>query len=97
MFAKLFETEAHGQILVTKITSDDEGRARMQVTYQPKYSNLGLAEIALVFEDDEDESQAKLDKAFLACDVAMATGMVESSLRSIGMLFEPSTPGNLEH
>ncbi|QZA80882.1 hypothetical protein [Deefgea piscis] len=96
MFAKLFETEEHGQILVTKITSDDEGRAQLQCTYQPKCERFGLSSIALVFEDDEDESQAKLDKAFLACDVAMATEMVESSLRSIGELFSSTAKEQAE-
>lgn len=84
MFAKLFETKEYGQILVMKVESDDESRARLQCTFQPKIEGIGLAEVSLCFEDDEDESQAKLDKAFLATDLTMATEMVESWLRGIG-------------
>lgn len=59
MFAKLYETEDHGQILV-KMDSGDDG-PEIRFFFQP--DNLGVCSVAIGYEDD-DSGWDKAEEAF---------------------------------
>jgi hypothetical protein len=57
-FAKLFEDEKYGQILVIRDT-DDEGEPCVKVMAQPH--GLGICAVSLAFSNDED-AQATFER-----------------------------------
>ena len=59
MFAKLFNTEQHGQILV-KIDTDDEYKTEVRFWFEP--DNLGVCSMALKYaNEDDDKAQTYFD------------------------------------
>ena len=64
MFAKIFDTEEHGQILVKK-DSDTAGDPEIRTFFIPE--ELGVCSVALGFPDTE-AGWSSLDKAFESVD-----------------------------
>lgn len=71
-FAKLFESEAYGQILV-KVDANDKGEPEVRYFFQPE--GLGVCSCAASFTDD-DAGWDKAETLFAAVDVAQAEVMV---------------------
>lgn len=62
MFAKLFETSDHGQILV-KIDTNEKHNPEVRVYFEPP--NAGVCSVVFQQEDDSDESWDKTENLFL--------------------------------
>lgn len=60
-FAKLFEDEKYGQVLVIN-SVDDEDRPALLIKFSAE--GLGVCEAAMSFPDDSAENYDKRDKAF---------------------------------
>jgi hypothetical protein len=78
-FAKLFEVDEIGQILVMQDTNG-EGSPAVKVFFEPP--NLGVCCISLAFSDD-DSGWDKCDKTFSRMDQDMAVEAVKSQLGMI--------------
>ena len=72
-FCKLFETDAHGQILV-KLDVNDKGVPEVRFYAQPE--GLGVCSIAVSFSDD-DAGWDLADKAFAKSDADFAVKQLE--------------------
>ena len=81
MFAKLYETAGHGQILV-KMDSGDEG-PEIRFFFQPE--NLGVCSVAIGYEDD-DEGWDKAEDAFSnIVDETFSVDLVASTKKNAGL------------
>lgn len=78
-FAKLYQVDGIGQILVKQDTSDDEGRPEVQVFFSPP--NIGVCKVGLAFTDDDNGWQ-KCDAAFEGMTEERATELVRAQLES---------------
>ena len=79
-FAKLFETEEVGQILV-KIDIGEEGKPEVRYFFEPE--NLGVCSMALSFKDDSDESWGDAEKAFNKSTEEVSIKYVRGIIESI--------------
>lgn len=70
-FAKLFESEKYGQILVKN--DDEDGVPQLQVFFQPE--GLGVCRSAITFTEDDD-GYDKCDAAFEKCDLELAETII---------------------
>lgn len=75
-FAKLFDVDGIGQILVMQDTNDD-GNPAVKVFFKPQ--DFGVCCVALGFTDD-DEGWEKCDRSFEKMDAEMAAGLVRAQL-----------------
>ena len=80
MFAKLFESDRFGQILVVMDRGDDGP----QVTFSVEPTNLGVCSMAPGF-DDTDEGWDRAEKLLTECDQAMAEKMAASIFSAAGV------------
>lgn len=77
-FAKLFQFEEIGQVLV-KLDDGDDG-PEVRIYFQPE--NLGICSTAFNFEEDETGSEwDKAEKAFELVDEKTALGVVTELLK----------------
>lgn len=77
-FAKLFELEEIGQVLV-KLDEEDNG-PEVRIYFMPK--GLGVCSSAFSFSDDEDESAwDKAEEAFAMVDAEKAEVIVQQILK----------------
>lgn len=81
-FAKLYESELTGQILVLNDTNDD-GDPTVRFTFQPK--GLGLCSIGQTFKNT-DEGCNHCDEFFNSVDEDLAVTYVTDALRALGMI-----------
>lgn len=76
MFAKLFDTEEFGQIVVLNQT-DDGGNPQLAFLFNPR--GLGVCTIAVNFTNgDEEKCAAAADAAFDSIDEAAACNAVRA-------------------
>ena len=73
-FAKLFESEKYGQILV-KVDADDECHPEVRFYCIP--GDLGVCSLAITFEDS-DGGWEEADKSFKQIDIEKAEKMVST-------------------
>ncbi|MFJ2548567.1 hypothetical protein ACIOVF_19135 [Pseudomonas sp. NPDC087612] len=79
-FAKLFEFEDLGQVLV-KLDDGDDG-AEVRIYFVPK--GLGVCSVAMTFKADGQADQlGKAEKAFTLVDREKAHALVTDTLRTI--------------
>jgi hypothetical protein len=76
MFAKIFESETLGQLLV-KIDGNDHGAPEIRVFFVPE--GLGVCSVALAFTDN-DEGWDSADKAFDEVELEKAEEMASLAL-----------------
>lgn len=74
-FAKLFESEKHGQLVVIKQT-DDDGVPEIRLFLLPE--NLGVCSIAISFVDDSEKSCDECHRIFEEFDIEKAESMAQS-------------------
>ena len=79
-FAKIFQHEKYGQILVTN-NEGDTGAPEVRVSYIPQ--DLGVCDTALKFNDSEEGGDLA-DKAFEKMDLNLATEMILQVERALG-------------
>jgi len=75
MFAKLYETQKHGQILVMLDSDTEESTPEVRFFVQPK--GLGVCSFAMGFEDSQDGWE-NAETAFEKVDEAMALKVADS-------------------
>lgn len=80
MFAKLFDTEEHGQILA-KVDSGEDGP---EVRFYFKPENLGVCSLAISAKDNEDGWKF-IDETFEKITVESATKMVVNCKKEAGL------------
>ena len=78
-FAKLFESESLGQILVMKDTNDDVDPC-VTVMFDPKIEGFENIKVGLGFEDDE-----RRDRVWNDITLERAESVVRSALRDAGL------------
>jgi len=78
VFAKLYETEEHGQILVMLDSNDENGRPQVKVYFEP--DNLGVCSVGLNYNSDitEDEQWSAAEKSFNNFTEEFASGIVKN-------------------
>lgn len=81
MFAKIYDTADHGQILV-KADSNDEGAPEVRFFFQPE--NLGVCSMAITFSDN-DGGWDEQDRIFAEMTEAKAGDMVAKVKASSGI------------
>jgi hypothetical protein len=86
MFAKLYESNRFGQILVKIDTDSDEGRPEVRFYFKPK--GLGVCSAALIFADS-DQGWELAEEAFQQLSLEKGESMIESLAGDIPSLFEP--------
>jgi len=69
VFAKVFQSDRHGQIIAMKKTDDDEGKPEVRFFVEPE--GAGVCSIAIGYEDD-DEGHERCISFFEALDPATA-------------------------
>ena len=80
-FAKLFEFDDIGQVLVKRDT-DENCEPEVRIYFEPK--GFGVCATAFGFEADEKESASdKAERAFELVDRARAEAIVRNALESI--------------
>lgn len=62
MFAKIFETEKYGQILL-KFDANENGNPEIRAYIQPK--DLGVCSLAASADNDDDETWDEFENVFL--------------------------------
>ena len=65
-FAKMFDSEKYGQLVLFKQDNDESGSPELRVFVQP--AGLGVCSVALEYEDSDDgwdKCEAHFDKADL--------------------------------
>ena len=82
-FAKLFETEKHGQFLVQRQRDDDQ---EIAITFDPDVEPIGLATFKIGFPDTE-QGEVAADAAFEKIDETAAVAMVEEQTKAIQEMF----------
>jgi len=80
MFAKIFESEIHGQLLV-KIDSGDDG-PEVRTFFQPK--NLGVCSLAVGFKDT-DSGWDSAEELFSRVSCSDAEGTVAIAKKQLGI------------
>jgi len=79
-FAKLFEFDDIGQVLVKR--DDGDNGAEVRIYFQPE--GLGVCSTAFNFEPSGDETEHdKADKAFAIIDQDKAESIVRNTLKTI--------------
>lgn len=81
MFAKIFETEEQGQILVKKDQTEG-GCAEVRFFFEPE--SLGVCSVAVNF-DDTDAGWASADNIFSEITEKMAVNMVAETKTKAGI------------
>ena len=81
-FAKLYETEEYGQILV-KIDTNDETNPEIRYFFEPK--NLGVCSVATAFKDDSDKSWDSAELIFNDVCEKKAKAVVKATLNSLDL------------
>lgn len=81
-FAKLFNTEKYGQILVLKEVNEDE-KPSIKVYFNPP--GLGLCNLSIVFGDSEDGWE-NWEKSLDAIDEETAINQVKSAFETVSPL-----------
>ncbi len=79
MFAKLYETEELGQILI-KIDDGEEG-PEVRVYFEPK--GLGVCSMAYTFSDEKATAWVSAEKAFETLDEQSAIDTVKALLKQL--------------
>ena len=79
-FAKLFESESLGQILVMKDTNDDDDPC-VTVMFDPQLEGLENIKTKFGFDDEEHR-----DRIFDRVDLEKAESVVRSTLREAGLM-----------
>lgn len=79
MFAKLFDCEEYGQLLV-KIDANDDGAPEVRVFFEP--DGLGVCSVGLSYEDS-DEGWDKAEESFDSFTTESAKAVVKVALNSI--------------
>lgn len=83
-FAKLFETEKFGQILIQRQRDDDQ---EIAITFDPGVECIGYATFKIGFPDTE-QGEAAADAAFEKIGEAGAIAMVEEQSKAIQEMFQ---------
>ncbi|SUE95828.1 Uncharacterised protein [Ectopseudomonas mendocina] len=84
-FAKLFEFEDIGQVLVMAVAGDDN--PELQFHFQP--NNLGVCIVKTSFKgEDEDAQWDAVDKAFEMVDEERAYSMIKPEFDRMGDIFQ---------
>ena len=86
-FAKLFETEEYGQILVM-LDTGEEAKPEVRFSFMPK--NLGVCSVALKFKDT-DEGWDKAEAAFASFDEAKAIEAIRPTIEKFATQFAVAT------
>jgi len=81
MFAKLFDSAEHGQILV-KADTDTNCKPEIRFYFEPK--DYGVCSMALTYTDTDDGFD-KRDSAFEKIDCAFAEKLVGETKSKIGV------------
>lgn len=76
-FAKLFEHEKYGQILIVK-KQNEESQPIISWSYKPSIEEIDLIELFLIY-NDSDEGQKTRDEHFEKFDIQKAVKLVEES------------------
>ena len=86
MFAKLYETEKHGQILVMLDSNEDSGRPQIKVYFEPE--GAGVCSVGLNFKTDISESDqwVAADKSLANFTEEFAAGLVEKAKLTMATL-----------
>lgn len=79
-FAKLFESEKYGQLVVIKQT-DDDGLPEVRLFLLPE--NLGVCSIAISFVDDSEKSCDECRRIFEEFDMEKAESMAQQVVNYI--------------
>jgi hypothetical protein len=79
-FAKLFETEDRGQLLVL-LKTDENGNPEVRFFAQPE--SLGVCSVAIGWEDDSERSWSLAEKAFEKTDEAIAREATNAIFRLV--------------
>jgi len=79
-FAKLYETEEYGQILV-KLDTNDEMNPEVRYFFEPK--NLGVCSIATIYQDDSEKSWDSAELIFNDVCIDSAIEMVKTTMKSL--------------
>lgn len=76
MFAKLFETEEHGQILVKMDTAEDASGPEVREYFEPE--GLGVCSVAFSWSDEDEDTQwEKAESTMEKADGAFCCGVVK--------------------
>lgn len=78
-FAKLFEFDDIGQVLVMNDTGDEGPEVRFY--FQP--AGLGVCSVAINFNGSDDEQSDAADQGFASVDREKAESLVRNALNSI--------------
>jgi hypothetical protein len=84
MFAKLFDSEKHGQILVKSDTGGDEYKPEIRFYFESNNPRFGICSIALTYTDD-DGGFDKRDAAFETIDLLFAEKVVNETKQRAGI------------
>lgn len=83
-FAKLFETEQFGQILVQRQRNEDQDIA---ITFDPEVKHIQWATFRIGFPDTE-QGETAADAAFEKIDEAMVVAMVSEQANAVKEMFK---------
>lgn len=87
-FAKLFESEKHGQLVVIKQT-DDDGSPEIRLFVLP--DGLGVCSVAVGFKDDSEQSCDACEEIFEQFDMEAAESVAEATIARLAKSFSGST------
>lgn len=76
-FAKLFESEEYGQIVVIRQNNDD-GEPEVRFFLRPKIDGLRVCAVAAAGKDDSEESEKAMDAIFDKTDLQAAEEMAST-------------------
>lgn len=81
MFAKLYETEEYGQLLVKLDNDGDEGGAEVRIYFQPE--GYGVCSTAFDFSSDENSGWGKAKAIFNAIDIDQCKEIIDKSFAEL--------------
>ena len=81
-FAKLYETEEYGQILI-KIDTGTDDYPEIRYYFEPK--NLGVCSVAVSFDNDTDEAWERAEAMFDKVDADTAKETVKATLDALAL------------
>lgn len=84
MFAKLFDSEKHGQILVKSDTGGDDYAPEIRFYFESNNPNFGICSVALTYTND-DSGFDKRDEAFKSIGLQLAEKVVNDTKQKIGI------------
>lgn len=84
MFAKLYQSETHGQILV-KIASSEDGFPEVRFFYQPAEEGVRMASMAITLEADTEKNWQTARKVFDDVTQTIAENAVAISKEQSGV------------